>query len=598
MLGSRPGRAHGQRLLSLLLAMVTAAAVVLPLPGTALSVTLRKVPGPSPQQTLDNFLELTARADTAIFDAIHQGMAEPGWLFAPTIRSQATAAITDLQQATEALDLSKVPVALRPMTGVSTMLMLRSLLRYDLSRHPGLDVPDLAQVKRAHLKVWTLPESPITLRAISDRDASSGQACRQCSAGDFLFSSDTLTQAPDDFQRVFANNRALRRQFGADLYTYWALLPGGAIPPKLYLQQPPAVQHVLLTPMAGQSLLQWLLLVPSTLAGLGVLGWWLWTLRRWRRNANDGDDAWPHLIKALAVVPPLLLVSAWQGFAVDWINLNGARQEAVLIGGRVATGLLQALLTYLLAEAMGQLIIVKRQRDSSGAVILKRRKGAGQILTLARILGLTGVLLIVIQTGRDLGMTSLTLLALSSVPALAISLGTQQLIHDIADGFSLLLDGQVKTGDHCTIGTGKSGELRGVIVSLGMRSVRLKQDDGSILAIPNSQVASSVMTNHRFQASEPFRLSLPISDTEPNAVQSHLQRVRDLLDTCPSLDNAKAELAAADQGWQLRIKGSWLPDLTKLELMEAREQLMLRLLQLDQQHQRSDAIPSASPDRH
>jgi MscS family membrane protein len=116
-------------------------------------------------------------------------------------------------------------------------------------------------------------------------------------------------------------------------------------------------------------------------------------------------------------------------------------------------------------------------------------------MTLARIVGLLLALVVLIRTGRALGITSITLLALSSVPALAISLGTQQLIHDIADGFSLLLDGQIKPGSLYLIGTPKSGEITGQITSLGMRSLRLQKEDGSIVSIPNSLVASSVVTS-------------------------------------------------------------------------------------------------------
>ena len=68
---------------------------------------------------------------------------------------------------------------------------------------------------------------------------------------------------------------------------------------------------------------------------------------------------------------------------------------------------------------------------------------------------------IFVQAARSLGLTSVTILALSSVPALAISHGTQQLIRDIYDGFSLLLDGQLRVGDRCSIGTGMSGQIVG-----------------------------------------------------------------------------------------------------------------------------------------
>jgi len=67
---------------------------------------------------------------------------------------------------------------------------------------------------------------------------------------------------------------------------------------------------------------------------------------------------------------------------------------------------------------------------------------------------------------------------------LAISLGTQQLIRDISDGFSLFLDGQLKVADNCTIGTLKSGKIDGAVLSMGMRSICLRLINGSQLSCP------------------------------------------------------------------------------------------------------------------
>jgi MscS family membrane protein len=371
-----------------------------------------------------------------------------GWFYSGDVNRQVAAARDDLEQATQALDLSEVPPALRQMTGVATLLMLRSVLLYDLSQEPGVVLPNREQVQRDHISSWTLPDTPISLAALRRDGRAWPQACRQCSPGDFLFTSDTLAGVQQDFEQIFRDSPELRRRFGADLFVYWALAPGGAVPPKLFFRLPVAVRRQLLQPIAGQSWLQWLLLIPiSLLALLGVLG--------------------------------------WQWFAIDWINLIGAAQATTLLVSRLLQGLLQALLLYLLAETLGQLLVVRGMRlllaprmPALSQPVL-RRQGAGQILTLCRVIGVFAAAVAVIQTGRDLGVSSMTLLALSSVPALAISLGTQQLIRDMADGFSLLLDGQIKTGDACTIGTSKSGEIKGVIRSLGMRSMRIQQADGS-----------------------------------------------------------------------------------------------------------------------
>ena len=181
-------------------------------------LTLRKVPGPSPQQTISRFLLLTDGAEVAIRRAINRGLAEPGPFFSPSVLSAVGAAEETLLEANEALDLSRVPVALRPMTGIGTMLMLHSLLRYDLDHSPGLLIPDQALTSREHLQRWTIPDTPISLEAISETQALSGEACRRCSTGDFLFSANTLEQVPEDFGRIFDNDPGLRRRYGGDLY--------------------------------------------------------------------------------------------------------------------------------------------------------------------------------------------------------------------------------------------------------------------------------------------------------------------------------------------------------------------------------------------
>lgn len=540
----------------------------------------RKVPGPSPAATITRFLALTARAEATIRHAVHQGLREPGPQFSPAVRRQVEAAVQDLQQATQALDLSEVPVALRPMSGVGTLLMLRSVLSYDLSHRADLAIPDGERVRREQLSSWTVPDTGITLMALTPTQVQQGLACSQCSQGDFLFSTDTLVQVPEAFAQVFAGRDNLQRRYGADLYSYWALIPGGALPPKLFMLQPLAVRRFLLTPMAGQSLLQWVLLIPGTLLVLAAAVWWIRNLRRWQLQRGELQGVVPHLLGLLAVLPLLLLVWAWQWFAIDWINLIGPREAAVLVIVRLAEGLLQAVLVFLLAETGGQLVALRRHRDLSGVRTLARRKGSGQILTLARLVGVLGAMVVLIRTGQDLGLTSLTLLGLASVPALAISLGTQQLIRDIADGFSLLLDGQLRGGDRCTIGTSKSGVIKGRIASLGMRSMRIRQDDGSILSIPNSQVASSVVTNHRFSTLTPLQLTLPIVAEALPQAQALLEQARRLLADSPALEEARADLDAGDAGWSLRFRGSWSSDLSVEEQRAAQEELYLQLIQL------------------
>ncbi|MEN9496347.1 MAG: hypothetical protein RLZZ137_1387 [Cyanobacteriota bacterium] len=552
--------------------------------GLAAPGVLRKVPGPSPAQTIDRFLDLTARAESAIRAAIREGVAEPGWFYSAAVNRRVAGAIDELEQATQALDLSHVPPALREMSGVATMLMLRSVLLYDLSQQPGLVLPDQQQVKRDHILSWTIPDTPISLAAIRDPGADGFHACRRCSSGDFLFTSYTLQQVAEDFEQIFRWSPELRHRYGADLFVYWALVPGGAVPPKLFFRLPPSVRHVLLQPIAGQSPLQWILLILGSLVLLLFMGWLLWRLRQLHRRFAAIEGPWIPGLALLTVGLASLLVAGWEWFAIQWINLIGPAEVAALVVSRVLQGLLQALLLYLLAEVVGQMLAVRSRSLLATVGVLgappavSRRQGAGQILTLCRILGLLAAVMALIAMGRDLGVTSLTLLALSSVPALAISLGTQQLIRDVADGFSLLFDGQIKSGDACTIGTSKSGEIKGRIRSLGMRSMRIQQADGSILAIPNSQVADSVVVNHRFRSGTRLLWSLPLRGLEPATTAAQLAAVRSELEAMPQLQDSCVELVPDAGGFQLHVAGQWDVAISKADVLLLREQLLLRLL--------------------
>ena len=548
--------------------------------GAASGDKLRKIPGPSPQQTIDNFLALTGEADREIRAAIQSGMREPGWRFSNGIHARVEHAEDKLQQSTQALDLTQIAPALRPMTGVGRMLQLRSLLLYDLEHSPQLKIPDEATTKEENIEYWSMPNTPLSLAKVNRSNIKDGKACKQCSAGDFLFSSESINQVPEQFQLLFEDNSGMGKKYGADIYSFWALLPGGALPPKIFFELPKPLRKLLLTPTLGQSLLQWILLLPVTVAGIALSYSWLMFFRRWRGIRAGSDDIRVYLVCALFILPPFLLLLLWQWYAIQWVNLIGYNQEAVLIICRILSGLLLAIFAYFSAEALGQLAARTRRHSTDGSLLLVRRKGAGQIMTIARILGILGVFVILINVGRDLGLTSLTLLGLASIPALAISLGTKQLINDIADGFSILLDGQIKVGDRCTIGTSKSGQIIGKVLSLGMRSMRLELEDGSEVSIPNSSVGASVITNHRFRSSQPWKMNLAINVEDPSTMLLLLQQVRQVVENVQELIDGQVELEPCDTGWQFKISGSWNADHPKGILLSARQELHLRLMEL------------------
>lgn len=545
---------------------------------------LRQVPGSSPRQTIDNFLATTEEAQNLIQGAIREGLATPGWFYSPAQRQQVEEGEKLLNQAIEALNLSEIPQALHPIQGIGAMLMLRSLLLYDLANHPALVVPGPEEVARNKLSSWTIPDSPITLAlnqpAGQGKGVPLGLPCQQCSEQVFLFSPRTVAQADADFNRIFNGNPALMRRFRGDLYVSWSLVPGGARPPKWVLRLPRPWHNVLVEkPYGGQSLLQWLILVPTSALALVFAGAALLSLRH-QVSTTAGLGRRVYWVRVGLLVQVLALIALWRWFSIDWVNLTDYRAFGVVVAAQVLYIVVAMPFVYIFCEAVGQSLIRQGRRQADGTVILVRRKGAGQMLTVTRVIGLTLAITVFIQGARSLGLTSVTILALSSVPALAISLGTQQLIRDISDGFSLFLDGQLKVGDKCTIGTARSGEIDGTVLSMGMRSINLSLTNGSQLAVPNSQVAGSVVTNHSIRRAEPLDLKLSLPKLETDVLALLKGRAEVLLAEAEGLDRAEAHLDYTQEGWLLKVKGRWLPGLSSSDLPHRRDELLLALHRL------------------
>ena len=75
------------------------------------------------------------------------------------------------------------------------------------------------------------------------------------------------------------------------------------------------------------------------------------------------------------------------------------------------------------------------------------------------------------------------LLASAGIAGLAVGFGAQTLVHDVINGFFILLENWFDVGD-----TVKIGAVQGVVESLSLRRTTLRDADGSVHIIPNSQI--------------------------------------------------------------------------------------------------------------
>jgi len=112
---------------------------------------------------------------------------------------------------------------------------------------------------------------------------------------------------------------------------------------------------------------------------------------------------------------------------------------------------------------------------------------AQQLRTLAGVLNSVGAAVIVFIAAMQilplLGINMGPLLASAGVAGLAIGFGAQTLVHDVINGFFILMENQYDIGDVVRI-----GGVAGVVESMTLRRTTLRDDTGAVHTVPNSEI--------------------------------------------------------------------------------------------------------------
>ena len=118
-----------------------------------------------------------------------------------------------------------------------------------------------------------------------------------------------------------------------------------------------------------------------------------------------------------------------------------------------------------------------------------------------------------------LGVEITPIVASAGVFGIAISFAAQDIIANFFGGAMILADRPFQIGDRVKI----NGEL-GDVVSLGVRSTRIKTLDHQLLTIPNSVFSSSMVTNYAMPDVK-LKVKMPVSV----AYGSDVKRVKEIL---------------------------------------------------------------------
>jgi len=142
---------------------------------------------------------------------------------------------------------------------------------------------------------------------------------------------------------------------------------------------------------------------------------------------------------------------------------------------------------------------------------------AQQIRTLAGVITSIGVFIILFVAALEvlplLGLNLGPLLASAGVAGLAIGFGAQTLVHDFINGFFILFENQYDLGDNVRI-----AGVKGTVEEMTLRRTVLRDDDGTVHTVPNSQV-TIVSNTTRDWSQIPMKVVVAYSEPSDKIIQ-------------------------------------------------------------------------------
>ncbi|MGO1073982.1 mechanosensitive ion channel domain-containing protein [Inquilinus sp. CA228] len=184
------------------------------------------------------------------------------------------------------------------------------------------------------------------------------------------------------------------------------------------------------------------------------------------------------------VVSVLVLLEVWQLGGIAWMETDTGR-AMLASGGAILLVIVAALVAW---EVVSQLIEYHLNRHDSSGNLVQRSARARTLLPLLRnaflVLLITVVTLMVLS---EVGLNIAPLLAGAGVVGLAIGFGAQTLVKDVITGVFILFEDTLSVGDVVQIGSDS-----GVVESITIRTIRLRDETGAVHTLPFSSVTSII----------------------------------------------------------------------------------------------------------
>ena len=463
-----------------------------------LHTPLGQVVGNSPRDTLLNFYAVMADVGIVVDDVTAAHLDDPGWFWDRQTLAEMEEAEALFDAAVAALDASLFPQAVRPYLADEAAIQLKHVLDYIFhNSRQELVIPDAIGMKEINegrskdTQSWTLPGSSIVLTSqLADNPANS----------DFFFSAETALAAADMYEHIRsqAEDLAGRPFIAGSFYQDFIHTPGHLFPPKWYLMMPGGIRTMLETEtFLGETIFQVALSLVAVavfaLISLKLLQQLLLSYRRRDLSLDDASSVWTldsiAWKRVLILFPILPLAKLTETFVDEYLNFTGMPLVVFTISFEIIFFGLCVVFAFLFFEALGRSLSETFVKLGGSQQAWRLMRTSNRIMPLCRISAGVISIFLIYNMLLQLGLSPTLVLALSTVPGLAIGLGASKLLGNLFAGLSLQTDRPLRVGEFCEIG----GDM-GFITKIGLRSVELQTATGMV-TIPNSVAEESVVNN-------------------------------------------------------------------------------------------------------
>ncbi len=167
------------------------------------------------------------------------------------------------------------------------------------------------------------------------------------------------------------------------------------------------------------------------------------------------------------------LIEHWRADALNFLRVDAPKLLVIVVVTFVLIRLLKAL--------------TRRLRSLGEIKGLPTGLRAQQLRTLSGVVHSAGVFVLLflalLQILPILGINMGPLLASAGIAGLAIGFGAQTLVHDVINGFFILMENQYEVGD-----TVRVAGITGMVERMTLRATLLRDDQGALSTVPNGKI--------------------------------------------------------------------------------------------------------------